>query len=219
MKMNAAYADDAAIGAVTRGIVAGGTRILQIHRLAETEQGHAEALLRWLDPREGVTVLDAGCGVGGVAEAMSAARPDLRFVLLNASASQLAMCPPQFARIEADFHDIPMPDRCMDVVMFCYCLGHSLIEDLFAEAARIVKPGGVVFAYDLVHKGIGAVLPEVQYMAYSSASILAAAARAGLMLDRHEVPAETFTAHFDRLPGAKTFLLETEPWLARWRKP
>ena len=96
-----------------------------------------------LDPPHGATVLDVGCGVGEVARLMSQCRPDLQFILLNISASQLALCPP-YPRLRAAVEKIPLRVATVDAVLACYVLGH--VDQLVALNAlrRVLRPGGVL---------------------------------------------------------------------------
>ena len=125
-----------------------GIRILQGHRLGPTDEAHVSELLYRLNPPHGAKILDVGCGFGEVARLMGRERRDLRFVLLNENAGQLAHAPPRFPRIRADLHAIPLADASVDVVMFLYVLCHSDLDCALAEAARVTRPGGELFVYD-----------------------------------------------------------------------
>lgn len=221
--MQAAYADDAVVDAVTREMVARGETVFQIHRLAESERDHVRALLEFFDPPPRAVVLDLGCGVGGVASLMQEMRRDLGFVLLNQSAAQLALCPAQFIKILGSFEAIP-PLDCVepDAAMMQYALGHGDVVPTMDEAARVLPVGGVFFLYDLTSLDGGRELEEVlAYKAWSPAEIEDAAARAGFRLDRFAVPERVFVEHFfDKMSPAlfARIFADVEPMLFRFAK-
>ena len=154
------YANDALVNLVTLQLLAGGWRILQIFQ-KDTEEDHVDFLLERFQP-VGRTVLDVGCGTGDVARLMNKRRPDLKFHLLNFSPSQLALCPEHFDRIHADAHNIPLPDNAVDNVMACYVMGHLRKNEALREFERVVKPGGVIFIYDVT----GGEIEELEYTAH-----------------------------------------------------
>ncbi len=162
------YHPDALVSEATMEMVRRGFPILQSHKLADTNAGHIATLLEYFDPPQGASVLDAGCGVGAVADMMLEMRPDLRFTLLNISPSQLALCG-DFPKIEADFHDIPCEDETFDAVMFNFALGHGDLEKCIAEASRVLKPGGILFLYELTADPVWQdyVFERVHYRPYS----------------------------------------------------
>jgi ubiquinone/menaquinone biosynthesis C-methylase UbiE len=145
------YQDQAALQVATDLCVAAGMRVLQLFRCGD-EAAHVTRLLELMNPPADACVVDVGCGVGEVARLMLEARPDLGFILLNLSAYQLELCPEAMTRVQADLHDMPIMDGCADVVMVNYTLGYADLDRFMAQAARVLKPGGVLFIYDLVRK-------------------------------------------------------------------
>lgn len=140
----------AAITAATHNALAQGIRVLNAFLLADTEAEHVHRLLHLMEPPPGAVVVDAGCGVGEVARLMQAERPDLSFILVNVNASQLAECPERMQQVCADFADLPLADSSVDVVMFNFSLCHA--EDwlkTLREAHRVLKPGGILFVFDM----------------------------------------------------------------------
>lgn len=148
--MNAPNLPDAVLNAPSEAAHARGFRVLQGNRLAPTEAEHVSALLRFMDPPQGATVLDIGCGFGEVARLMREERPDLAFILLNRNAVQMRYAPrgDGFQAVRGDMHALPLADASVDGAMFNYALCHADQPVALAEAARVVRPGGFLFIYD-----------------------------------------------------------------------
>lgn len=146
--MNSVYENEEFVSRTTAEFIRRGFPILQSHKLAATDAAHVARLLEYMSPPANASILDAGCGVGAVAEIMSELRPDLRFTLLNISPSQLGFAP-DFPKIHADFHHIPREDASFDVVMFNFALGHGDLEKCVTEASRVLRLGGILFLYEL----------------------------------------------------------------------
>ncbi len=185
----APYGDDRLVRLLTRQLVAQGHVILQTHRLGVTDLDHVEALLDWFAPPAGASILDVGCGVGAVAAFMTECRPDLRFTLLNISGSQLELAPAGMTKVRADLHELPFDAGSFDAVMFNYSLGHGLLDRCLAEAARVLRSGGVLFIYDLATANHAYLVDHLGYRPHSEGEVLDAADRHGLGLDIVERPA------------------------------
>ena len=178
------YADDVRVAFFTRyAIDRAGDGVLQVHRLASDVAGHIEKLLELMAPPPHARVLDVGCGVGDCASLMKALRSDLHFQLVNRSRAQLALCPPEFEQIEADMHSIPLPSASFDVAMYCYSLGHGLLERALPEAARVLKPGGVLFIYDVTSEDGTALDERLAYRAHAVRRVQEEADDAGFSQD------------------------------------
>lgn len=103
-------------------------------------------------------LLDAGCGEGAAAWRLAAEGQDV--VALDRTpqpAWQRAAFPGTKAArpffCAADVRHIPLPDGWADVVL-CQCVASLLPqpEHFFAEAARVLRPGGVLGFSDLVRR-------------------------------------------------------------------
>jgi len=143
-----------------------GSSLLQVWLLAETESEHVAKLLRWMTPPLHADVIDAGCGIGGVARLMGRMRKDLTFLLLNNKEIEFSLCVdlvrPQYLQHVADMVDTGLPSECADVVMANYSLGYVDLNAAMREFNRLLRPGGIVFIYDIAGDG-----PEFeQYLGY-----------------------------------------------------
>lgn len=176
MTLDHFYSDDTLVDTLTREQLARGVSVFQTHQMADTEPAHVSALLRLFNPPKDAVVLDAGSGVGRVAELMYAERPDLEFILLNISAAQLALSP-DFEKLHADFQDVPLADQSIDAVMFNYSLGHGNLSAVLAEAARLVRPNGILFIYDMA--GEGSALHSIGYSTHPQKKVITTAAAFG----------------------------------------
>lgn len=135
--------------------MASGHRIFQTHRYAADDQAHVDKLLEVMAPAQSATVLDAGCGIGEVARLMAVRRPDLRFILVNLSPTQLAHCPQgdRFKVLCADYHNLPLPDACVDAVMFSSALSQMDEEHALPEAFRVMRRDAVLLVNEPVRIG------------------------------------------------------------------
>jgi SAM-dependent methyltransferase len=217
----APYGDDVEVGRVTRTLVDHGHSILQSHKLADNDFDHVHALLDYFDPPQKARVLDVGCGVGVVADIMADIRPDLRFTLLNISGAQLEMAPADMAKVRADMHDLPFSAGSFDAVMFNYSLGHGLLDQCIAEAARVLRPSGVLFIYDLETGDPACLIDHAGYRPHSKEEVLGTGGRHGLSLDLGMSPASS--AHdFIDMVGAYAFVSlgfdRARPMLYRFTK-
>ncbi len=218
----APYGDDDDVKRRTIDVIEKGHAILQIHRLAPTDEGHVQALLAAFDIPRGASVLDCGCGVGAVAIHMYEERPDLKITLLNISQAQLDLCPHWFPAIAANFHDIPTADETFDAVMYGYSIGHGLIDNVLREAARVTKRGGVVFIYDLAADDSRALIASMGYKAHPFSRVLEAAASAGLSVDVARIVDESDVTGFIGLIGQAAYdhiFAGVKPVLYRFVKP
>lgn len=219
-----AYRDPELVAKTTQYLVDKGDTVLQIHRLAPTQDEHIAELLKFFAPKYGTTVLDAGCGVGAVSAGMKALRPDLNFILLNNSEAQITHCGDQFLRLVADMHAMPLKSQSVDAVMVCYALGHTDLIEALTEFARVTRTGGMFYLYDLTcdsAEHIARLEDEMFYTASSVTEIAEAAYSVGFSLSgAPEVP-DTYMEHFyDKMDKANCdrLLSQVVPVLFRFVK-
>jgi cyclopropane fatty-acyl-phospholipid synthase-like methyltransferase len=109
--------------------------------------------------RDGTRVLDAGCGVGGPAVAVARQHAQTQWCCATVSAVQAARArrfvseaglAGRIGVVRADYHHLPVADASFDTVLFLESCGYSPDRrSLFAEAARVVRPGGHVYVKDV----------------------------------------------------------------------
>jgi SAM-dependent methyltransferase len=120
-----------------------------------------EVLLGMAELRDGQSVLDAGCGFGATLEAVNQHCTGTRLVGINNDPRQLALCRPLQARAgnrfewrEADACALPFADASFDRVLCVEAMFHfASRRAFFAEAARVLRPGGLLVASDIVVRG------------------------------------------------------------------
>jgi SAM-dependent methyltransferase len=126
-------------------------------------------LLRMADIDDGQAVLDVGCGFGGTVERINAAHRDMSLVGVNVDARQLHICRSIAPRTgnamrweQADACALPFADASFDRVLCIEAMFHfASRRRFFAQAARVLRPGGVLVASDIVltRPADGVVLP------------------------------------------------------------
>lgn len=126
-----------------------GVRMLAYWRLADSEAGHARALLDLLDLLPGARVVDLGCGTGRLAELCAAERPDLAWTLVNVDEWQLEQASQWGTPVPRDMTDTGLPDESFDAVVVAYAMGYCNPVKVVREASRLLHPGGKLVLHEL----------------------------------------------------------------------
>lgn len=206
------------VAEITEAFINRNHRVFQIYWLDKTLEGHIAKLLEFYDPPVGAKIVDLGCGIGEVARLMKQKRPDLDFVLLNKSASQLALCPDEFEKVEANFHNLPLDQASADAVMINYALGYSNPQYLINEIAWLLKENGELYIYDIASfrsKNI-----EVfNYRVFSFKEIIKVVFSEGFFLVRSHQNPPYYHEHFLDVVDQKTFVRlfsDVYPFIAKF---
>ena len=117
------------------------------------------AVLRERLALEGARVADVGCGDGALVRAM--ARSGARAVGIDPGAAQLARAraaEPAGSEVYvcALGEALPLPDGCLEALVYFNALHHVPMDAQDAalvEAARVVRPGGVIYVQEPVSDG------------------------------------------------------------------
>ena|SRR4249920_277111 len=135
------------IDATAAATYAAGIRLLQPHRFAETDRAHVEWLLGLADFPPNAVVVDLGSGYGEVERLADYSRPDLQWVLVNASAAQHYYATVG-QKLLCDMHDLPLGDASVDGVTAFNSFANGDHVMLLAEAARVLKLGATLLVSD-----------------------------------------------------------------------
>lgn len=149
-------------------------------------------------PMADQTVVDVGCGDGSVARQMVArgARLVLGLEVTERQVTRALAAPPdpRVMILKAGAQAMPLPDGSMDAVVFFNSLHHvpeELMTQALAEAARVLRPGGLVYVGEPIADGpfftlLRPVDDETRVRALALARLREAAAL-GLIQIREEV--------------------------------
>ena len=111
--------------------------------------------LRWerdsvARPNASRQILDVGCGRGSSSVALTGAFPDANVALADLSHDLLVVArdrvnarhpDAQTATMQGDFHQLPLQDGSVDLIVAAFCLYHSCRpEHVIAEFARCLRP-------------------------------------------------------------------------------
>jgi len=91
-------------------------------------------------------LLDLGCGTAWAATELFELFPKVQITALDFSKNMLNQIKPNplIKAVLADVHDIPLDDESMDIVFSNMLLHWSNEKEVFKEAYRILKPGGLI---------------------------------------------------------------------------
>ena len=117
-----------------------------------------EKVLALAELRPGLEVLDAGCGFGGTLDAINARQVRMGLCGFNVDLRQLALCGDlraaegnRFTWVLGDACALPFADGAFDRVLCVEAMFHfPSRRRFFAEAARVLRPGGSLVGTDIV---------------------------------------------------------------------
>ena len=127
------------------------------------EFGHAQArlddiLLEMADLHSGQSLLDVGCGLGATLETINRRMRGMTLTGLNIDARQLELCRGieaangnRLSWQEGDACSLPFAAASYDRLLCIEAMFHfASRRAFFAEAARVLRPGGVLVATDII---------------------------------------------------------------------
>jgi ubiquinone/menaquinone biosynthesis C-methylase UbiE len=117
-------------------------------------------LLQSLVPLADARIVEAGCGAALLARELVGRHPTTEVVGIDVDEQQLAknlLTPIERLRFEkAGAQSIPFPDASFDGALMLKSLHHvpmSLMDQALAELARVLRPGGWLYASEPVYAG------------------------------------------------------------------
>lgn len=195
-----------------------GIYFLQAHRFGDDELSHSFRLFRWAEPKKYDRILDIGCGVGALASSWHSFDPTLRFTCLNINQMQLDLCLDVFDRVLGDMHKMPLSDGMFDMATCCFTIGHGRHADVFSEVARVLKPGGVFFLYDMLPEDEDYFkLEDISYLMLPKSAFKRLAAENGLLLDFYMEPQDNGML-VERVPDVGNIFKGLNPVIFRFIK-
>lgn len=124
--------------------------------IIEERDGRFQTVLKGLGDISGLCVLDAGCGKGRFAKALSARYPSAAMWGVDISDAMLLHVPPGIKTKQGSLLNLPFNDRSFDRVYCVEALEHAIDPSAAVlELCRVTKPGGriVVIDKNVKHKG------------------------------------------------------------------
>jgi len=116
-----------------------------------------DVLIEVADLHDGQSVLDVGCGFGGTLKKVDESHRSLRLMGVNIDSRQLEICRQldpgagnTFEWVQADACHLPAADESFDRILCIEAMFHfASRRAFFLEAARVLRPGGVVVLSDM----------------------------------------------------------------------
>jgi len=142
-----------------------------------------ERLVQSLQIRPGCRVLDVGSGIGGPARAVASLVPDVGVTGIDLTPEFVAIARTLTDQVGmadrvhfelGDAQRLTIGDEAVDFVTLIH-VGMNIADKgaLFAEFARVLKPGGRVGVYDIMRTGTGPLTYPVPWASHEAMSFVA----------------------------------------------
>ena len=140
---------NAGVAPVDAEVLAFGVDAFESHQ-AQVYHEAVKAYRRAAEARDGLNVLEVACGLGGGVQYLRRVFPAAQVfavdLSLNAIRRSSDLCGAHYAA--ADAQQLPFKAESFAWVVAVECLHKLDVERFFAEAGRVLQPGGVVCAVD-----------------------------------------------------------------------
>ena len=143
------------------------SQAMSVEEFQAAQQRLDEQMIRLGQLEDHQSVLDVGCGLGGLIEQINAGWSDMSLTGLNVDPEQLEICHrirPQHGNSmrwqEGDACELPFDDASFDRVFCIEAMFHfSSRQQFLSEVCRVLKPGGRIVTSDIVLLESSTVLP------------------------------------------------------------
>jgi ubiquinone/menaquinone biosynthesis C-methylase UbiE len=140
---------------------------------AEDVDGNLPSALESITTFLGKTVLDLGTGTGRIAHLLADRNAfiigiDLHQGMLLENQTQRMITGGEWELVQGDMHDLPLPDRCADIAIAGWAIGHLRswfaddwhfhIGQVLNEMHRMAKSAGALIVIETL--GTGSLVPE-----------------------------------------------------------
>jgi len=108
----------------------------------------------------GVSILEAGCGVGAQTVTLAAQNPDAKITAIDVAGESLRLAEQRCLQSgitnvkfeQGDIFDLSYPDASFDVVFVCFVLEHLAAPvEALRELLRVMKPEGTIWVIEGDH--------------------------------------------------------------------
>jgi len=137
-----------------------------LHQQVQRSWGKESRNLQWFGLRDGISILDLGCGPGHFAERLADWLPTARITALDRDERMLEVARQRLAKratvIQAAAERTGLPPESFDFVLARLLMQHAPDPlSVVREAQRLLKPGGKLVITDVDDELFGIVEPRV----------------------------------------------------------